>query len=191
MSATNHTNNYNLPLFIGSDVPSWLVDWNNSMTDIDTALGNINSVATGAGAKADEVENNIGAVNTALTNLTNMVNNNIQSISVISNNNPYNIDFDNSVTLTSQQYSSYTPTSDGYMHVTFVPSSTNSNFVNPSYNVNGNHFTVSSSVSTGAQTLGKNIDYFFRVYKNGTVNINFNMLNASVNYAIFYPFKAQ
>lgn len=35
MSATNATTNYSLPLFIGTDKPAWLVDWNTAMTDID------------------------------------------------------------------------------------------------------------------------------------------------------------
>ena len=37
MSATNQTTYYDLPLFIGTDVPSWLGDWNNTMNAIDIA----------------------------------------------------------------------------------------------------------------------------------------------------------
>ena len=38
MSATNTTTNYSLPLFIGTDKPAWLVDWNGAMTDIDSQM---------------------------------------------------------------------------------------------------------------------------------------------------------
>lgn len=38
MSATNHTTNYNLPIFVGSDKPAWLVDFNGAMNAIDAAI---------------------------------------------------------------------------------------------------------------------------------------------------------
>lgn len=40
-NATNRTTNYGLPLFIGTDKPAWLVDWNNTMTELDTKLKEI------------------------------------------------------------------------------------------------------------------------------------------------------
>lgn len=38
MSSTNHTTNYNLPQFVGSDKPAWLGDINPAMNAIDTAM---------------------------------------------------------------------------------------------------------------------------------------------------------
>lgn len=38
MSSTNHTTNYNLPQFVGSDKPAWLGDVNPAMNAIDTAM---------------------------------------------------------------------------------------------------------------------------------------------------------
>lgn len=38
MSSTNHTTNYNLPQFLGSDKPAWLGDINPAMSAIDTAM---------------------------------------------------------------------------------------------------------------------------------------------------------
>lgn len=35
MSATNHTENYNLSQFVGTDHPTWLGDYNGDMTKID------------------------------------------------------------------------------------------------------------------------------------------------------------
>lgn len=38
MAHTNQTEHYQLPQFIGSDIPSWLVDVNQAYTAIDTAI---------------------------------------------------------------------------------------------------------------------------------------------------------
>ena len=38
MSSTNHTTNYNLPQFVGSDKPAWLGDVNPAMSAIDTQM---------------------------------------------------------------------------------------------------------------------------------------------------------
>lgn len=38
MTATNHTKNYNLSQFAGTDRPTWLVDYNGDMSKIDTKL---------------------------------------------------------------------------------------------------------------------------------------------------------
>lgn len=38
MTATNHTKNYNLSQFAGTDHPTWLGDYNGDMTKIDTQL---------------------------------------------------------------------------------------------------------------------------------------------------------
>lgn len=38
MSSTNHTANYNLPQFVGTDKPAWLGDINPAMSGIDTQM---------------------------------------------------------------------------------------------------------------------------------------------------------
>lgn len=38
MSATNTTTNYNLPIFVSSDKPAWLVDFNGAMNAIDAQM---------------------------------------------------------------------------------------------------------------------------------------------------------
>lgn len=38
MTATNHTENYNLSQFVGTDRPTWLGDYNGDMTKIDAQL---------------------------------------------------------------------------------------------------------------------------------------------------------
>ena len=47
MSHTNSTSHYSLPQFVGSDIPTWLGDFNSAMTAIDNG---INSAATTAGS---------------------------------------------------------------------------------------------------------------------------------------------
>ena len=48
MSATNATTNYALPIFVGTDKPAWLVDWNTAMTDIDAAIKGVDTDVQGA-----------------------------------------------------------------------------------------------------------------------------------------------
>lgn len=70
MSATNATTNYSLPLFIGTDKPAWLVDWNTAMTDIDAQM-KVNATA-------------ILANETAISGLSTTVSAHTTSISTIS-----------------------------------------------------------------------------------------------------------
>ena len=47
MSATNRTDNYNLPIFIETDKPAWLVDFNGAMRSIDAQMKlNAEAIAT-------------------------------------------------------------------------------------------------------------------------------------------------
>lgn len=68
MSATNKTTNYNLPIFVGSDVPSWLTDWNGAMQLLDTAIGNVLIVANKANADIQLTEAELEEVKTAVEN---------------------------------------------------------------------------------------------------------------------------
>lgn len=70
MSATNATTNYSLPLFIGTDKPAWLVDWNSAMSAIDAQM-KVNATA-------------ILANETAISGLSTTVSAHTTSISTIS-----------------------------------------------------------------------------------------------------------
>lgn len=49
MTATNHTENYNLSQFAGTDRPTWLGDYNGDMTKIDAQLKqNADDIASAA-----------------------------------------------------------------------------------------------------------------------------------------------
>lgn len=69
MSSTNKTANYDLTQFLGSDVPSWLTDYNGDMAKIDaqmlanaTAAATAQSTANSADSKADTATNNVAAL---------------------------------------------------------------------------------------------------------------------------------
>lgn len=66
MSATNKTTNYNLPIFVGSDIPSWLTDWNSAMQLLDTAIGNVLTVANKANADIQLTEAELKEVKKAV-----------------------------------------------------------------------------------------------------------------------------
>lgn len=49
MTATDHTENYNLSQFVGTDRPTWLVDYNGDMSKIDAQLKqNADDIASAA-----------------------------------------------------------------------------------------------------------------------------------------------
>lgn len=80
MGATNHTPNYNLPQFIGTDKPTWLSDVNGAFSDIDTQMkanatsaaqgisdaGAAASTATSANNKANTLDTQINTPSTGL-----------------------------------------------------------------------------------------------------------------------------
>ena len=57
MSATNKTTYYDLPVFIGTDTPSWLGDWNNTMNALDGAINGVKTSADNALSVANTAEN--------------------------------------------------------------------------------------------------------------------------------------
>lgn len=90
MSATNATPIINLPLFIGTDKPAWLVDWNGAMNTIDTAIANLQTAesgtATSLASLAQSVEALSGTVSqhtTAIQTVTTATAGNTGSINTI------------------------------------------------------------------------------------------------------------
>ena len=66
MSATNVTTYYEFPVFVGSDKPAWLVDWNGAMNAIDSAIHE-------AKAEADANASNISSLQSDVTSLAGSV----------------------------------------------------------------------------------------------------------------------
>lgn len=82
MSATNNTTYYNLPIFIGTDIPSWLGDWNNTMTALDTAINGVHTEAQSAAntaniasSKSDANTESISAMNAEIKTIKQAVQN--------------------------------------------------------------------------------------------------------------------
>ena len=82
MIATNKTTYLDLPQFIGTDVPSWLGDFNGAMEKIDTGYNNVDikagqatSTANSASSKADLNTQSITNINAELKTLKNAVQN--------------------------------------------------------------------------------------------------------------------
>lgn len=73
MSATNNTTNFNLPLFIGTDKPAWLTDWNGAMTTIDTKLQEVKTEAASATSESGSNTQSISQINSTLQTLNSTV----------------------------------------------------------------------------------------------------------------------
>lgn len=90
MSATNSTPNYSLPVFLATDKPAWLTDWNGAMNAIDTAIHAAQAAADAAQVTASTATADIATINTSLatitgniTSLTTTVNGNTGAINTI------------------------------------------------------------------------------------------------------------
>ena len=90
MSATNSTPTIGLPLFIGTDKPAWLVDFNGAMNTIDSAISTLQTAEGGTAASlaslAQSVEALSGTVSqhtTSLQTITTAVAGNTGSINTI------------------------------------------------------------------------------------------------------------
>lgn len=83
MSATNSTANYELPIFLATDKPAWLTDWNGAMSAIDTAIHTAQATADGAQTTAGAATADISTINASLTTITG----NITSLTTSVNSN--------------------------------------------------------------------------------------------------------
>ena len=62
MSATNSTPTINLPLFIGTDKPAWLTDWNGSMNAIDGAIATLQTAEGGTATALASLSQSVTAL---------------------------------------------------------------------------------------------------------------------------------
>lgn len=74
MAATNKTSNYDLPLFLGTDKPSWLTDWNGAMNALDEALHEL-SQGQAAGVTKQYVDDKISQVTSSIQTVSEEVDN--------------------------------------------------------------------------------------------------------------------
>lgn len=90
MSATNSTTNYNLPVFVGTDKPAWLTDWNGAMNTIDGAINSVSTAQQGDATAISTLNSSVQALGdtvsghtTAITSLNSQVSGNTGSINTI------------------------------------------------------------------------------------------------------------
>ena len=69
MSSTNKTPYFELPQFVGTDIPTWLGDFNGAMSDIDTALKTNADRADLASTQAGQAVQTANAANDAVSAL--------------------------------------------------------------------------------------------------------------------------
>ena len=62
MSYSNHTTNYNLPLYVGTDKPTYLGDFNSAMGTLDAQMKTNADSASSADSKATTANTNIGTM---------------------------------------------------------------------------------------------------------------------------------
>lgn len=79
MPSTNKTNPYELSLFIGSDIPSWLSDYNSDMSKINNAIQE-------AKIAADDAMSSAGSASSDVTALTNTVSGLSESLNTTNQN---------------------------------------------------------------------------------------------------------
>lgn len=73
MSATNATTNYSFPLFIGTDKPSWLVDWNGAMTAIDSTIKGVDTAVQANATAISGLSTTVSAHTTSISTITEQI----------------------------------------------------------------------------------------------------------------------
>lgn len=73
MSATNATTNYSFPLFIGTDKPAWLVDWNSAMSAIDAAIKGVDTDVQGAIVDISGLSSTVAAHTSSISTISGQI----------------------------------------------------------------------------------------------------------------------
>lgn len=80
MPSTNKTNPYELSQFIGSDIPSWLSDYNSDMLKINNAIQEAKTSADDAMSSAGSASSDVTALSNTVTELTENLNTTNQNV---------------------------------------------------------------------------------------------------------------
>nr|DAX14224.1 MAG TPA: hypothetical protein [Caudoviricetes sp.] len=80
MPSTNKTNPYELSQFIGSDIPSWLSDYNGDMLKINNAIQEAKTSADDAMSSAGSASSDITALSNTVSELTENLNTTNQNV---------------------------------------------------------------------------------------------------------------
>ena len=71
MSHTNSTSHYSLPQFVGTDIPTWLGDFNSAMAAIDSGINAAATSASGAATTAAQASTDAAAAASSATSAYN------------------------------------------------------------------------------------------------------------------------
>lgn len=82
-NASNQTQYFNLPLFIATDKPSWLVDWNGAMNEIDSILNDIATASEGAVADVATIQTQVNTLSTTVTSLNTIVETAVEDVAAM------------------------------------------------------------------------------------------------------------
>lgn len=80
MASTNKTTHYDLPLFVGTDKPTWLGDFNSAMTALDNAIYQAEQAAATAQSQATAANSTATA---ASSNATTAIQNASQALNLV------------------------------------------------------------------------------------------------------------
>lgn len=80
MPSTNKTNPYELSQFIGSDIPSWLSDYNGDMLKINNAVQEAKIAADDAMSSAGSASSDVTALSNTVSNLSESLNTTNQNV---------------------------------------------------------------------------------------------------------------
>lgn len=86
MSATNSTPTISLPLFIGTDKPAWLVDWNGAMNAIDSAIAALQTAESGTSSALAALSNSVAALSNTVSQQTTAIETVTQSVNQLAGN---------------------------------------------------------------------------------------------------------
>lgn len=80
MATSKSTTNYNFPIYAENDVTSYLITWNNAMTELDSVIANVQKIAEKAGADVGLVEQTVANIKSSVEQLNATVTKNSQDI---------------------------------------------------------------------------------------------------------------
>lgn len=169
MSSTNKTTNYELSQYIGSDMPTYLGDYNSDMLKIDTQMKANNTLGNTADGKADTNALAIGTLanlnTTVKSNLVGAVNEvkDIEGFPAYSENDTYSIG----------DYAVY----EGKLYKCTTAISTPESF-------NSSHWTETSIKTEVSIESGSNANGYYIKYPDGTMICNkIAIVNTTINNA--------
>ena len=176
MPSTNKTNPYKLSQFIGSDIPSWLSDYNSDMLKINNAIQEAKISADDAMSSAGSASSDVTALSNTVSNLSESLNttnqnvtkntNDIASINSSVSNINQNIDsLNGKVNANSESIGNLT---------TQVTNNTQSiNTITPAFQNMGKWVTVPLSVIEPFTT--SNLNMYYNTY------LNLAIINGQIN----------